>query len=113
MNYNPFPEYGDPVHYDAEKRRWLYSKPFWENGELQMGWTVVHDTSPTLDANQEEFNSTLGERFGEWRKIASVPNAVLHGTDLNRAHNEGDTKWVSRFLNDSDNSKLRTFRGNV
>lgn len=66
-----------------------------------------------LDANQEAYNSSTGERFGDWRRVASVPLDFLHQSGLHEAQEQQDDKFISKVLNDSDNRKFRTFGGQL
>lgn len=73
------------------------------------GKTIIrHDfpVDPLLRTN--EFLRNHVDQKGEWRLAAKIPMNMLHDTDLGRAHSEGDDKYVSRFLNDSDNRAWRT-----
>ena len=45
--------------------------------------------------------------------IASIPNGIYYHGDFAKAVHDRDEGWIKRFLNDSDNQKLRTFRGNL
>jgi len=38
---------------------------------------------------------------------------AYHAGDFAKAVHDRDEGWIKRFLNDSDNQKLRTFRGNL
>jgi len=65
----------------------------------------------TIEANKAEFNATMGERFGDWRRIASMPAGHFFETGLAEAARQGDDAFMSRWLNDADNRAFRTFRG--
>ena len=60
-------------------------------------------------------NASAGNAFGDYTKVASIPLNVLWDDNIGlmKAHNQGDDKYVSRWLNDSDNRAWRTFEGNV
>jgi hypothetical protein len=66
-----------------------------------------------LDANQEHYNNSDGQRFGDWQRVASVPLNLAYSNGFTDAVQQDDHKWLSRFLNNSDNRKFRTFKGNI
>lgn len=66
-----------------------------------------------LDANNDALVDTIGRKFGEWRRIASVPDHLVHKNGLEEAMAQKDKKWLNRWFNDSDNAKFRTSRGRV
>jgi len=49
---------------------------------------------------------------GDWHLVGSVPLNVYYD-QLHDAVNQGDDKYLSRWLNDSDNSAWRTKSGRV
>jgi hypothetical protein len=65
------------------------------------------------EANAEAEKATHGMRLPDWNRVASVPLNILEKTQLDTAIQMGDDKYVSKVLNDSDFSKLRTSRGRV
>lgn len=69
----------------------------------------------TLSENRAERNAADKAWKGDWHKVASVPLNLAFDDNLGlmRAHNEGDTKYVARWLNDADNRAWRTKEGNV
>lgn len=66
-----------------------------------------------LRVNADQANASEGQRFGEWAKVASVPLQHYHSQGLAEATRQQDDRYLSRWLNDSDNSGFRTFRGKV
>ncbi len=90
------------------------------------GTTLIRGTQNVqeiLDANQAEYNENAGWNADKtFRRVARIPaavrNKVLIDTngqvDLWKRGAEGaDTKWINRFLNSSDNRKLRTAPGRL
>lgn len=71
--------------------------------------TIIRHDFPVdqLVQNNEQVRHHVQQR-GEWRHVARIPMNLVHNTPLAQAHSEGDDKWVSRFLNDSDNRAWRT-----
>jgi len=67
---------------------------------------------PTIEANKVQRNMAQSGWKGDYHHIASVPLNVLHA-DLMAAHSQGDDKYVSKWLNSSDNAAWRTKSGNV
>lgn len=63
--------------------------------------------------NEFTRNATAGNAMGDWVKVAAVPLNHAHSENLVRAQSEGDEKFVSRWLNDSDNRAWRSFEGKV
>lgn len=66
-----------------------------------------------LDQNKEFANDSIGKRFGDWARVASVPLELMDQSGLSEASKQKDDRFISRWLNDSDNRKFRTFRGVV
>lgn len=85
---------------------------FNDRGELK-GAHVEQEIDAILDANADAEKQTHGMRFGEYNRIASVPLTFLEKTGLGDAIDAGDRGYLSRVLNDSDNSRFRTSRGRV
>ena len=55
------------------------------------------------EENAEAEKATHGRRFGDWVRVASVPLSELAASGLDRAIRAGHDRFVSRWLNDSDN----------
>lgn len=74
--------------------------------------TPVHKT---LEENTYFRNSAEPGWKGDYHRIASVPMQLLYDENLglNKAILNGDDKYISRWLNDSDNRAFRTREGNV
>lgn len=70
------------------------------------------DTSALLAHNAEERSMMAGQRWGEGRKVASIP-MNMWTNELSEAVQHHDDKYVAKWLNDLDRQKLRTFEGNV
>lgn len=78
--------------------------------------TVFRTTMPIegiLDTNHERAMATMGNRFGDWRPLASIPLPLYHASHLAEATHGKDDAFVKRFLNDGDFKKFRTSRGGV
>lgn len=70
---------------------------------------VDYGVDNILKLNNEDSIRTKNERFGEWRKVASVPIGHWHKA-LDEAATNDDDNYIRRHLNDPDNRKFRTFR---
>ena len=71
-----------------------------------------YDATALVEQNQRERNETAGQRFGAWRKVASIPMNMMFDS-VGTALKEGDRRFVRGFLNDGDNEAFRTFGGRV
>lgn len=65
-----------------------------------------------LRDNRADFNESNGARFGDGRRVASIPLNIFY-EQLHEAHCQDDEAFVSRWLNDPDNRAFRTFEGTV
>ena len=64
-------------------------------------------------ANHEAAVETMGRRFGDYNRVASIPHHLVYQNGINEAIEQQDSRWLSGFLNNSDNAKFRTSRGKV
>lgn len=98
-----------------DKYDYVTGRSRWYKFETDGSVTYRTDTpvQDTLDMNAFLRNSTAGNAMGDYVQTASIPMAHLfhEGKDLLRSFNESDDKYISRWLNDSDNRKFRTFEG--
>lgn len=78
--------------------------------------SVTHRTDypvqATVDINKAQRNMGRKDWTGDYHQIASIPLNVFYD-QLAQASREGDDKFVSRWLNDSDNRAWRTREGRV
>jgi hypothetical protein len=82
----------------------------------QDGFTHFRTDYPVenlIGINQEQRNISKAGWGGDYHHVASIPLNVLHDSGLVTAHSQGDEKFVSRWLNDSDNAAWRTKEGRV
>jgi hypothetical protein len=107
------PTHGELVAMSPDGLKLLYWKQVWDGVEYVDEWHVSTDVTPILEENKFIANETANQRWGEWRHVATVPSDMHYNSILHEAHSVGDEKVVKRFLNDSDNSKLRTFHGKL
>ena len=100
----------DPV---SEISEWyLYDDSNPQKPKIHMR-TIQHNVDAMLDANQSEFNAQLGARWGDGKKVATIPTNVAAALGLDDALAAGDRSFIRKVLNNSDYSKLRTFKGNL
>ncbi len=85
---------------------------FDERGNLR-GAHVEQDVDNIIEMNKQALDISSGTRFGDYNRIASVPLTFLERTGLGDAVDAGDRRFISKVLNDSDNSGFRTSRGRV
>ncbi len=83
-----------------------------DNPDGSRTFRTDYSVQPTLDLNTAQRNMTAKGWAGDYHMIASVPLNVAHDA-LVEAHSQGDDAYVSRWLNDGDNSKFRTKEGRV
>lgn len=67
---------------------------------------------PIVDVNAEICHSLSGARWGEGRRIASVPLPLYYDA-LDEAFQQEDQTYIKKWLNDGDNRAWRTFEGRV
>jgi len=94
---------------DIGRTVWLV---FDEHGRMR-GAHVEQNVDAILAANADAEKASYGMRFGDWNRVASVPVTFMEKTGLGDAVDAGDKRFISKVLNDSDHSKLRTSRGKV
>ena len=78
-------------------------------------WRTDYPVENLIEANQRHRNMASNGWAGDYHLVASIPQNILYDENLglSRAHNEGDDKYLSRWLNDSDNRAWRTKEGKV
>lgn len=76
---------------------------------------IDYPVESTIAQNAALRNAAQKAWTGDYHRIASIPLNILHdeNSGLMKAHTEGDDKYVSRWLNDSDNRAWRTREGTV
>jgi hypothetical protein len=65
-----------------------------------------------FSANNEKLADSLGKRWGDGQVAASIP-LNLYFEKFAEARKNQDSKYIRKLLNDSDYSKLRTFKGRL
>lgn len=78
--------------------------------------TVMRTDYPVdglIKQNAESRAHFAGSRHGDWSRVASVPLNIAYDSGLVEAIDQKDDRFVSRYLNDSDNRAWRTREGSV
>lgn len=83
-----------------------------DNGDGTRTFRTDYRVDPTIEANTAARNMAASGWSGDWHRVASIPLNVFHDK-LAEASRQGDDKYLSRFLNDSDNRAWRTKEGRI
>jgi hypothetical protein len=102
---------GDWTLYSSDHKR---GKHTWrlDNGDGTVTYRTDTIVDPIIDQNTAQRNLSQDNWAGDWHQIASVPKAILWD-QLMPASMQGDDKYISKWLNDSDNGAWRTKSGVV
>lgn len=82
------------------------------DGQMQH-YRTDYPVENIIKQNAELSNSTAGNKFGDWRLVASVPHGMDQNLELDKAWKNHDHKYARKILNNSDNRAWRTFEGNL
>lgn len=93
--------------YDQETGRSIWSQ--WIDGNI--AFRIDTPVDQIIQANTIDRNADHPHRFGEYVRIASVPLQHFHQQGLADAIGEQDDKFLSRWVNDSDNAAWRVREG--
>lgn len=74
---------------------------------------VDYPVSATVAENAKVRSMAQKAWAGDWHHVASVPLGLFHGSGLAEAQAQDDERFVSRWLNDSDNRAWRVKEGSV
>lgn len=66
-----------------------------------------------IKTNTEQRNMAQANWAGDLHHIASVPLNIAYDSGLTEAQSQGDDKFLSKWLNNSDNRAWRTKDGKV
>lgn len=102
---------GDWVLFDHDQKT---GRTVWlrDNGD---GTTTARTDYPhdaLISENAEFRNSASAGWGGDWHRVASIPLNIFHD-ELAEASKQGDDKYMSKWLNDSDRRAWRTKEGRV
>lgn len=77
-----------------------------------MTWRTDYEVQATVDANQAQRNMSQRGWAGDYHHVASIPQNV-YWDQIAEASKENDQKYLSKWLNDSDNRAWRTKDGTL
>lgn len=99
------------IEWDARTGRTVWSFFDGEKTIIRTDYPVAQ----TIQENAEARNAASDGWKGDYHRIASVPLNLLYDDNLglNKAVQQGDDKYLSRWLNSSDNRAFRTKDGTV
>ena len=98
--------------YDFETGRSVWASRDSNGNEV---FRIDYPVENVIKANEESYADGLNQRWGEGRRVASIPLNVMYDEKLglDEAFNVGDEKYINKWLNDGDNAAFRTFPGRV
>ena len=102
---------GEWTLHSSDIKRGIYK---WSRVNPDGSTTIRTDTvvDHIAEINKQQRNLAEAGWKGDYHMVASVP-VKLFWDQLAEASREGDEKYVSRWLNDSDNRAWRTKSGRV
>lgn len=83
-----------------------------ENPDGSRTFRTDYRVDPTVEMNKAQRNLAAPGWAGDYHHVASIPLNVFWD-QLAEASKQGDNKFLSRWLNDSDNRAWRTKEGRV
>ena len=96
------------INYDPNTGRTIWKYSDGNKTHIRTDYPVEN----LIKQNSQELNNSDNQRFGDGKRVASIPLNVFQ-QKLQDAQAQGDSKYISRWLNDSDNRAFRTFKGNI
>jgi hypothetical protein len=66
-----------------------------------------------FERNKQLYNESMGKRWGDGQVAYSMPTDEYFRSGMAEAKKQDDKKWQRKFLNDPDNRKYRSFKGNL
>lgn len=102
---------GDWTLFDSDIKMGRY---VWvrDNGDGTQTFRTDYAVQPTIDMNTAQRNLAQPGWAGGYHHVASIPLNVFWD-ELAEASKQGDDKYLSRWLNDSDHRAWRTKEGRV
>lgn len=95
--------------YDVKTGRQVWSLL---NDDGSTTFRTDYPVDATIDINKAQRNLSQDNWHGDYHQIASIPLNVYYD-QLAEAAKQGDEKFMSNWLNDSDNRAWRTKDGRV
>lgn len=93
--------------YQTGRSQWIMHNP---DGSFTM--RTDYPVDKLIEQNRMELNESNGKRWGDGRRVASIPLNIYH-EQLAEASHQQDDQYLSKWLNDSDHRAFRTFEGKV
>lgn len=97
------------VDHDPATGRTVWS---YFDGEKDI-YRIDYPVEQTIKENAEARASAPSNWKGEYHRIASIPLNIVHDSGFSEAITQQDDKWLSNWLNSSDNRAWRTKEGKV
>lgn len=101
------------VDHDFETGRTVWAKEWWDGKVMQVTYRIDQPVEDIIRENEQVRNIAAKNWKGDFHRIASVPLNLYYDSGMKQAIHEGDQKFASRWLNDSDNRAWRTKEGSV
>ncbi len=94
---------------DIKLGRYVWSR---QNPDGSTTFRTDYAVQPTIDQNAAQRSLAQKGWAGDYHHVASIPLNIVH-EQLAEAQSQGDDKYLSRWLNNSDNRAWRTKEGRV
>jgi hypothetical protein len=95
----------------------LGTETFFDMDEDEIILNTVQDVEPIIEANKAALNNVDNPRFGDGKRIASIPAVellkLIQRGILDAGLNTINDKAFADWLNDNDNLYVRTWPGRV
>ena len=90
--------------YDIKSGRQIWKR---NNGDKSVTFRTDYDAREILNSNAEARVNSIGQRYGDWQRIASIP-LNLYFDQLAAAQSQRDSRYIDGWL--SENDQFKTFR---
>ncbi|WP_434286299.1 hypothetical protein [Celeribacter sp. SCSIO 80788] len=97
------------VDHDFQLGRTVWART---NGDGSTTYRTDYNVEKTLEINAKQKTLAENNWKGDYHHVASIPLNVFHD-QLAEASRQRDDKYLSKWLNDSDNAAWRTKEGRV
>ena len=95
--------------YDPKAGRQVWYRA---NDDGSTTWRTDYEAQDTIDMNTAQRNLAQPGWAGDYHHVASIPLNVYYD-QLHQASQQQDERFISKWLNDSDNRAWRTKDGRV
>jgi hypothetical protein len=83
-----------------------------DNGDGTKEWRTTYDVADTVNINSGQRNIAQAGWRGDYHHVASIPMGV-YWDQVHEAVRQHDERYLSKWLNSSDNRAWRTKDGNI